>query len=44
MKIKELTKEQLMYLLCNDKPLFQGQFGILTLLGDKLYKYIIRNL
>lgn len=44
MKIKELTKEQLMYLLCNDKPLFQGQFGILTLLGDKLYKIYYKEL
>lgn len=34
MRIRELTKEQLMYLLINEKPLSQGQFGKLTLIGD----------
>lgn len=44
MRIRELTKEQLMYLLINEKPFSQGQFGKLTLIGDKLYKINYKQL
>ena len=44
MRIRELTKEQIMYLLINEKPLSQGQFGKLTLIGDKLYKINYKQL
>lgn len=38
MEIIELNKEHLIYFLLNSNPKFQGQFGILTVIGDKIYK------
>ena len=44
MKKVELTQQQIMYLLTNEKPFSQGQFGKLTLLGDKIYKIHYKKL
>ena len=44
MKIKELNRGQLMYLLTNEQPLFQGQFGKLSLIKSKLYKVYYKQL
>ena len=44
MKIIELNQQQIMYLLTNEKPFSRGQFGILTLLGDKVYKIHYKKL
>ena len=44
MKIVELTKQQLLYLLNNKNSFNQGQFGVLTLIGDKVYKIHYKQL
>lgn len=44
MEIKELTKDQLMYLLCNPNPCFYGDFGIISVSDDKLYKIYYKDL
>ena len=38
MKIIEINKNQLLELLLNTNPYSQGQFGIITLIDNKLYK------
>lgn len=44
MKIKELTKQQLIYLLFNPNPCFYGDFGIISLIDNKLYKIYYKDL
>lgn len=44
MKITKLTKDQLLYLLGNPTPLFQGEYGIISLMRDSLYKINYKDL
>lgn len=43
MKIININKEQFLNLLLNSNPFSQGQFGIITLINNKLYKIYYKD-
>ena len=43
MKIININKEQFLNLLLNSDPFSQGQFGIITLINNKLYKIYYKD-
>ena len=43
MKIIDINKKQFLTMLLNPKPYAQGQMGIITLIGDKLYKIYYKD-
>ena len=43
MKLIDINKEQFLKLLLNSNPFSKGQFGIITLINDKLYKIYYKD-
>ena len=43
MKVIDISKEKFLNLLLNSYPFDQGQFGIITLVNDKLYKVYYKD-